>query len=136
MSPDIPKRSSAASPWASSWIVAAVALILNWTAPAHLQFPFVFELSDAAPGVSSDLRAPKPGTLPRAKPRSLAYEADREKAPQSKLGPTGKSYALPPRTSLVVTTSFAPIAPHVADATPPAIATRVFDPRAPPALTA
>ena len=135
MTAEISQRSDAAPRWASAWIVVAIALVLNWTVPGTL-VPGHFEFGNAAPGLSSSLRATQPGTLPRIQPRSVTAEAGVPKQPESKFYAGAKpELALP-----AVTAVDAPLAPMAwrtfSRAAAPPVATRFFDPRAPPAATA
>ena len=136
MSPDIPKQSSAASPWAASWIVAAILLVLNWTVPGAFQTPASVDLGDPAPGISAAERAAKPGTLPRLLSRSSGWETSLPKSPQRRWSAGGKPHALLPQVRVVMPANMPSVAPSVSGTVPSIRATRVFDPRAPPALTA
>ena len=132
MSPDISQRSGSAPRWASAWIVAAVALVLNWTVPAAL-VSGQFEAGNTAPGLSSGARAAQPGTLPRVQPHGIAAEAGLPKPPQGKLNAGGKPTAVLPIIA-VDAVARAPVAWRIIVCTaPPPRATRFFDPRAPPA---
>ena len=129
-------RPTLASPPAASWIVAAIVLVLNWTAPGPVHLQPDLDLLDPAPGAYADTRASKPGTLPRAKPRSITYEVSVAKAPHSKLNAGAKPHALPSIPPIAVATHAPAIEPSFGRPAPTTPATRVFDPRAPPAMTA
>jgi hypothetical protein len=132
MSPDISQRSGTAPRWALAWIVAAVALVLNWTVPTAL-VSAQFEAGNTAPGLSSGARAAQPGTLPRAQPRSITAEAGVPKPLLGKLNADGKPKVVLPIIA-VDAIARAPVAWRiVCRAAPPPLATRFFDPRAPPA---
>jgi hypothetical protein len=135
MAPDITVRSSAESPRAKSWIIAAIALVLNWTAPGHVQLPVTYP-HDATSGVWSDERASQPGNLPRAQSRHGAHDASVPKPPSSRLNGGGKQYALPPLAPVLVLAGSTSVVSGVDPGTPTPIATRAFDPRAPPPLMA
>jgi hypothetical protein len=135
MWPEITTRPGSASPRAKSWIIAAIALVLNWTVPAAVHFQPVFDGPPAETGVVSGERAAKPGSLPRVQSRGTHISASVPKAPQSRLNAGSKPPALLPQISVVVPTDQPLIVPALGDHARPTIATRIFDARAPPALT-
>jgi hypothetical protein len=136
MGPHITIRSGTTSSWARSWTIAAILLVLNWTAPGYFQLHPVFDLHDAAPGVSSGERASQPGNLPRLQARTVTCEASVPKAPHGKFKAGSQPYALLPTAPVVTATESRSIVPSVGPAARPTIAARVFDARAPPRLIA
>jgi hypothetical protein len=129
-------RYNSASPRATSWIVAAIVLVLNWTAPGQFQFDPFQRNSDPTPGMSSATWA-HPGTLPRVQQSSTTCEAKIQRPPSSRSSASGKSKShAVPATPVVPHACRAPLVRNAQHTDAPSIAPRVFNARAPPAVTA
>jgi hypothetical protein len=129
-------RSDSASPRAKSWIIAAIALILNWAAPGQTQFPRLPDVRDAAPGVSSGERVSRPGNLPRVQTRIVTSDTSLPKAAQSRLNAGSKPPVILSAVPALAAAEGDALVPSIATIAPLPVATRAFDARAPPRLMA
>jgi len=130
-------RLGTAAPRAHPWIVAAIALVLNWTLAGTVSFQPIFGGAPAAPGVRAGEPSAKPGNLPRAQSRTSSLSASMPKAPQSRLNAgSSKAPALVPDAPVVVAAGAPAVEPSAPLRARPAPAARIFDPRAPPTSAA
>lgn len=136
MTPDNPVQPRAASPPATSWIVAAIVLVLHWAAPGPFQFQPVASVGAGVPAMSADTRASQPGTLPRVQPRSATCEAGLPKAPLKRVSAGEKPYALAPELPLPITKGASSVQRGADRALLPHTTKRHFDARGPPLLKA
>jgi hypothetical protein len=133
MIPEPALQRIAMSPPARSWIVAAMILVLHWSAPGVLQLRFAVA-GDTPAGFSSSARASQPGSLPRLVSRSVGLEVSLPKSPRSGWLAGGKLDALLARDRA----AHRPIASAQPQSTevpaPRSALSRAFNARAPPRM--
>ncbi|MDP2411008.1 MAG: hypothetical protein Q8M26_12080 [Pseudolabrys sp.] len=117
--------------------LAAILLVLNWTAPGRTLSQAAFGASDIPAGYSPSTVFASPGTLPRVAPRPLAAVSALPSGPHTSDPATGDApFALTP-AGLLISPARAASAPAFRIGAAPRILTpRAFNARAPPRLTA